>query len=161
MENSVFDFIVTKNNGQELSLDQYRGKVLLIVNTASKCGFTPQYEGLQELYDTYRNKGFEVLAFPCNQFLNQEPLGDKEISEFCSVNFNTTFPVMKKIDVNGSNQSPLFRFLKKKLPGRFGLKRIGWNFTKFLVDKNGKPFRRYAPSTTPEQLKEDIEKLLS
>jgi len=122
MENSVFDFRVTRNKGEEPALDQNKGKVLLILNTGSKCGFTHQPEGLQALYEAYREKGFEILAFACNQFLNQKPMGDKEIAEFCSVNFNTPFPVIKKTDVNGSRQSPLFYFLKKKLSGGFGMK---------------------------------------
>lgn len=160
MENTLYDIQVLQANGEELPMKKFEGKALLIVNTASKCGFTPQYEGLQKLYEAYKDKGFEILAFPSNQFMNQEPLNDDKIAEFCSVNYNVSFPVLKKIDVNGKNTSPLFRFLKKKLPGSLGIQSVKWNFTKFLVDKTGKPVRRYAPSTEPEKISSDIEKLL-
>jgi glutathione peroxidase len=161
MENSIYDFTVLNAGGEELPMENYRGKVLLIINTASKCGFTPQYEGLQKLYEAYGDKGLEILAFPCNQFMNQEPLSDKEIAEFCSLNYQVTFPVLKKIDVNGKNTAPLFRFLKKKLPGALGIQSVKWNFTKFLVDKNGKPVKRFAPATEPEKLRSYLENLLS
>lgn len=160
MENALYDIRVVQANGEELSMKKFEGKVLLIVNTASKCGFTPQYEGLQKLYETYKDKGLEILAFPCNQFMGQEPLSDEKIAEFCSVNYNISFPVLKKIDVNGKNTSPLFRFLKKKLPGTMGIQSVKWNFTKFLVDKTGKPVSRYAPSMEPEKISAEIEKLL-
>lgn len=161
MENSIYGFTILNAGGQELPMENYKGKVLLIVNTASKCGFTPQYEGLQKLYEAYRDKGLEILAFPCNQFMNQEPLSDNEIAEFCSLNYQVTFPVLKKIDVNGKNASPLFRLLKKKLPGALGIQSVKWNFTKFLVDKTGKPVKRFSPATEPEKMRSYIEKLLS
>lgn len=161
MEKTIYDYTVQKAGGEEGSLKEYEGKVLLIVNTASKCGFTPQFEGLQTLYEQYRDNGLEILAFPCNQFMNQEPLNEKEIAEFCSVNYNISFPVMKKIDVNGKKASPLYNFLKNKLPGALGIKSIKWNFTKFLVNSSGVPVKRYAPSVAPEKLTADIEKFLA
>jgi glutathione peroxidase len=161
MEKTIYDFTVQDADGKEKSLMEYEGKVLLIVNTASKCGFTPQFEGLQTVHDQYKDKGLEILAFPCNQFMNQEPLNEKEIAEFCSANYNISFPLMKKIDVNGKNASPAYNFLKKKLPGALGIKSIKWNFTKFLVSRSGVPVKRYAPSVAPEKLTTDIEKLLS
>jgi len=140
-------------------MDRYRGKVVLVVNTASHCGFTPQYEGLQRLYETYRDRGLEILGFPCNQFGHQEPGTDEEIGEFCRVNYGVTFQMFSKIDVNGDGAHPLFVYLKKELPGKLG-KNIKWNFTKFLIDSHGMPFKRYGSSTKPEKLVPDIEALL-
>lgn len=159
MNATVYRFNAATLKGEEVSLDAYRGKVLLIVNTASKCGLTPQYEGLEKLYKQYKDQGLVVLGFPCNQFGNQEPGNADDIESFCSVNYGVSFPMFAKIDVNGKNADPLFRFLKKKLSGFLGGK-IKWNFTKFLVDKNGTPVKRYAPVTAPEKLATDIEKLL-
>jgi len=156
---NVFDFKV-KRGSEEVNLKTFEGKVLLIVNTASECGFTPQYKGLQETYSQYKDKGFEVLAFPCNQFGGQEPGNDTEIKTFCERNFQTTFPIFSKIDVNGEKADPLYDFLKKEKPGLLGLKNIKWNFTKFLVDRSGKVIKRYAPNTKPEDIHADIEKIL-
>ncbi len=159
MDATIYRFNATTLKGDEVPLDSYRGKTLLIVNTASKCGLTPQYEGLEKLYRQYKDRGLVVLGFPCNQFGNQEPGNADEIESFCALNYGVSFPMFAKIDVNGKNADPLFRFLKKKLSGFLG-GRIKWNFTKFLVDKNGKPVKRYAPVTPPEKLAADIEKLL-
>jgi glutathione peroxidase len=157
---SVYDFSAKTIRGEEQSLADYRGKVLLIVNTASKCGFTPQYKELQELYEQYRDRGFAVLGFPCNQFGHQEPGTEEEIEEFCQVNYGVTFPMFAKVDVNGENAHPLFQYLKEKAPGVFGTKAIKWNFTKFLVDRNGNVVARFASQTRPSELKSEIEKLL-
>ncbi len=159
-EKTVYDFTVQTGTGSGKSLDEYRGKVLLIVNTASRCGFTPQYDGLQSLYETYKDKGFEVLAFPSNQFMNQEPGSDTEIKEFCQVNFNIRFPIFSKIDVKGPGADPLFRHLTEASPGIFGSREIKWNFTKFLVDRSGKVVKRYAPVTKPESIEKDVRKIL-
>lgn len=142
-------------------LEQYRGKVLLIANTASHCGFTPQYKGLEHLYQTYKDKGVEVLAFPCNQFGKQEPGSAEEINAFCERNYGVTFPLFDKIDVNGDKADPLFAFLKQSAPGLLGTKAIKWNFTKFLIRKDGTVYKRYAPTAKPEALIADIEKLLA
>ena len=147
-------------DGVETDLSQYAGKVLLIVNTASKCGFTPQYEGLEALHRKYGDRGFEVLAFPCNQFGAQEPGDAAEIANFCSLTYDVTFPVFAKVDVNGDDAAPLFRHLKKAAPGLLGSQGIKWNFTKFLVDRHGRVVGRYAPTTKPADLEGDIEKLL-
>lgn len=157
---SVYDFSAILNNGKEKKLNAYKGMVLLIVNTASKCGFTPQYEGLQKLYAKYREQGFELLAFPCDQFGHQEPGSDSEIKSFCEINYGTEFPLFSKIDVNGSSEHPLYKFLKSEKGGLIG-DAIKWNFTKFLVDKNGNVVERYAPTTPPERIGGDIEKLLA
>jgi glutathione peroxidase len=141
-------------------MDSYRGKVLLIVNVASRCGFTPQYAGLQKLYERFRDRGLEILGFPCNQFGGQEPGSDAEIGQFCSLNYGVTFPVFSKIQVNGPEAIPLYQFLKKEAPGLLGTEAIKWNFTKFLVDRNGKIIDRFAPTSTPESLESAIEKLL-
>ena len=141
-------------------MSQYKGKALLIVNTASKCGFTPQYEGLEKLHEMYKDQDFEVLAFPCNQFAGQEPGNQEEIEKFCSLTYDVSFPLFKKIDVNGKDAAPLYNFLKEQAPGLLGSKAIKWNFTKFLVDKEGKVIKRYAPKDEPLKLKDDIEKLL-
>ena len=140
-------------------MDTYKGKVVLVVNTASKCGLTPQYEGLEKLYEEYTDQELVILGFPCNQFGNQEPGTEKEISEGCLINYGVTFPMFSKIDVNGGNAHPIYKYLKGKLPGLFG-GRIRWNFTKFLIDKNGLPVKRFAPTIVPEKLVNDIEKLL-
>lgn len=146
---------------KQVKLSDFKGKVLLIVNVASKCGFTPQYQGLEKLYRKYKDKGFEILAFPCNQFGNQEPGTNEEIKEFCTTNYNVTFRLFDKIEVNGPNTHPLYKFLKDAKPGLMGTKDIKWNFTKFLVDRNGFVIDRYAPQTTPESIEKDIEKLLN
>ncbi len=156
---SIYDFKVKNIRGEDTDLSQYSGKVLLIVNTASKCGFTPQYEGLEKLYKEFDGK-LEILGFPCNQFGKQEPGSEEEISNFCSLNFNISFPMFSKIEVNGKNESPLYTYLKKSIPGFLGSKSIKWNFTKFLVDKSGNPIERFSPQTKPEELKEKIEKLI-
>lgn len=159
--NNIYQFAAKHNNGHALSMDIYHGKVLLIVNTASKCGFTPQYDGLQSLQETYATQGFEVLGFPCDQFGHQEPGNDEEIEQFCTTQFSVSFPLFAKVEVNGINAHPLFMYLKKHAPGIFGSTRIKWNFTKFLVDSHGNVVKRYSPKTKPEQIKKDIEALLS
>ena len=157
---TVMDFSATLSNGNEVALGDYAGKVLLIVNTASKCGFTPQYTGLESLQKTYSANGFSVLAFPCNQFGGQEPGNEQEIESFCDLNYQTSFPLFSKIEVNGASSHPLFTYLKSEAPGVLGSKRIKWNFTKFLVNQQGQVVKRYAPSTKPEAIAEDIEALL-
>jgi len=157
---AITDFTVTHADGTPASLDAYRGKVLLIVNTASKCGFTPQYEGLEALHRDYAARGFEVLGFPCNQFGHQEPGDAADIANFCTLTYDVTFPVFAKVEVNGDAADPLFQQLKSDAPGLMGSKAIKWNFTKFLVDRDGKTVRRYAPTTKPAELKADIEALL-
>ncbi|MEO5867038.1 MAG: glutathione peroxidase [Sphingomonas sp.] len=156
----ITDLRVKAADGSDADLARYAGKVLLIVNTASKCGFTPQYESLEALHRDFADKGFEVLGFPCNQFGGQEPGDAAEIARFCSLTYDVTFPVFAKIDVNGSNAHPLFVELKKQAPGFLGTEGIKWNFTKFLVGKDGKVVDRYAPTTKPEDIRADIEKLL-
>ncbi|HAD18624.1 MAG TPA: glutathione peroxidase [Erythrobacter sp.] len=157
---TIADFTVINNKGEQIDLKQKLGKIILVVNTASKCGFTPQYEGLEELFQQYREQGFEVLAFPCNQFGGQEPGNASEIAEFCKVNFGLTFPLMKKVDVNGDDASPLFDWMKAEKPGLMGSKAIKWNFTKFLIDREGNVVKRYAPTDAPKSISKDIEKLL-
>jgi len=157
---SISDFTATLNNGTPQPLSAYKGKVLLIVNTASQCGFTPQYKGLQELYAKYHDRGLEILGFPCDQFGHQEPGSDAEIASFCEVNYGVTFPLFSKIEVNGDNAHPLYKWLKGEKGGLLGDK-IKWNFTKFLVNKQGTVVDRYAPTTTPEKISADIEKLLA
>lgn len=157
---TLYSFNATSLAGAPVSLDTYRGKVLLIVNTASECGFTPQYAGLQKLYDQYESRGFSVLGFPCNQFGKQETGEAAQIGAFCERNYGVTFPMFGKIDVKGGNAHPLYRYLTDEAPGIFGLKAIKWNFTKFLVDRNGNIVKRYAPSTKPDEIAADIEKLL-
>lgn len=157
---SVYDFTVKTIEGKDLSLSNYRGKVLVIVNVASRCGFTPQYEGLEKIYKKYKEQGFEILGFPCNQFGSQEPGSETEIKSFCELNFGVTFPLFTKIDVNGEMASPLYHYLKEANPGLLGTEAIKWNFTKFLVDRQGNPVKRYASTTTPEGLEKDIEGLL-
>ena len=160
MSQTLYDFSVNDNANNSISLEKYRGKILLIVNTASKCGFTPQYDGLEELQKKYSERDFSVLAFPCNQFGNQEPGSNDEIQEFCSINFQTSFPVMGKIEVNGKNADPLYDFLKSEKKGLLGSKAIKWNFTKFLVNKDGDVIKRYSPNTEPKDIAQDIENLL-
>ncbi|PKI82264.1 glutathione peroxidase [Malaciobacter halophilus] len=157
---SIYDFEVETIDGKKVSLSDYKNKVLLIVNVASKCGFTSQYEGLEKLYDKYKTKDFVVLGFPCNQFMNQEPGTNEEIKEFCSLTYNVSFPMFSKIDVNGDEAHPLYKYLKNEASGLLGTEAIKWNFTKFLVDKNGKVIDRFSPSTTPENIEDDIKKLL-
>ncbi|WP_062341760.1 glutathione peroxidase [Novosphingobium sp. CCH12-A3] len=157
---TIADFKAKKPNGEVIDLAEKKSKVLLVVNTASKCGFTPQYDGLEKLWKDYGDRGFEVLAFPCNQFGGQEPGSADEIESFCKVNFGLSFPLMAKIEVNGDNADPLYDWLKKEAPGVLGTKAIKWNFTKFLIGRDGKVVRRYAPTDKPESIAKDIEKLL-
>ncbi|WP_086607702.1 glutathione peroxidase [Erythrobacter donghaensis] len=157
---TIADFTVTTNKGQPLDLKDKLGTVLLVVNTASKCGFTPQYDGLEKLYQSYKDKGFEVLGFPCNQFGAQEPGNAEEIDQFCKVNFGVTFPLMAKIDVNGPDASPLYDWMKSEKKGLMGTTAVKWNFTKFLIDRHGRVVKRYAPTDKPESIAKDIEKLL-
>jgi len=159
-EMSIYDFNVTTISGETRSMSYYKGKVLLIVNVASECGFTPQYEGLQHLYDTYEDDGFMVLGFPCNQFGEQEPADEDEIVFFCQGTYDVTFDMFSKIDVNGDNTDPLYQYLKNEQSGFLWTESIKWNFTKFLVDREGKVIARYGSSTKPRSIKEDIEKLL-
>ena len=154
-----YDIVVKDKTGEDVSLSAYQGKVLLVVNTATGCGFTPQYEGLQKLYDTYKDKGFEILDFPCNQFAGQAPGTIEEIHSFCTLNYGTTFPRFAKIDVNGENESALYKFLKKQKGDTLG-PRIKWNFTKFLIDREGNVVSRFAPADTPESFEKDILALL-
>ena len=157
---TIADFTVTNNRGEEIDLATKQGKVLLVVNTASKCGFTPQYDGLEELYQQFKDRDFEVLGFPCNQFGAQEPGNADEIAEFCKVNFGVTFPLMAKIDVNGPEASPLFDWMRQEKKGLLGSTSIKWNFTKFLIDRDGNVVKRYAPQDAPKTIAKDIEKLL-
>ena len=157
---TIADFTVTNNRGEEIDLAAKQGKVLLVVNTASKCGFTPQYNGLEELYQQFKDRDFEVLGFPCNQFGAQEPGNADEIAEFCKVNFGVTFPLMAKIDVNGPDASPLFDWMRQEKKGLLGSTSIKWNFTKFLIDRDGNVVKRYAPQDAPKTIAKDIEKLL-
>ena len=157
---SIYDFSVKDIHGKPVKLDRYRGKVMLIVNTASECGFTPQYKGLEAMYEKLHDKGLEVLGFPCNQFGGQEPGSEKEIAQFCELNYGVTFPMFAKVDVNGNNTAPLYKFLKSEKPGVLGSEAIKWNFTKFLVDREGNVVKRYAPNDTPESIAKDLEKTL-
>ena len=157
---TIADFKARKPNGEEIDLAEKKGKVLLVVNTASKCGFTPQYDGLEALWRQYGERGFEVLAFPCNQFGKQEPGTADEIESFCKVNFGLSFPLMAKIEVNGDNADPLYDWLKSEAPGVLGTKSIKWNFTKFLIDREGRVVRRYSPTDKPGSIAGDIERLL-
>ena len=157
---SVYDYSARSIDGQEQSLSQYRGHPLLIVNVASKCGFTPQYAGLEALYRKYHERGLEVLGFPCDQFGHQEPGDEAQIKEFCSLTYGVTFPMFAKIKVNGAETHPLYRYLKQARPGVMGLEAIKWNFTKFLIGKDGEALKRYAPADTPESLEADVEAAL-
>ena len=160
MNDNLLDIACTTLVGEQKALGDFGGKALLVVNTASKCGFTPQYKGLEALWQQYRDQGLVILGFPCNQFGQQEPGDEAAISEFCELNFGVTFPLFKKIDVNGSQAHPLFVQLKKRAPGLLGSQRVKWNFTKFLISGDGKSVKRYAPTTKPEALKADIEAVL-
>jgi glutathione peroxidase len=157
---SIYDIEVSTIKGEKISLDRYKDKVLLITNTASKCGFTPQYKGLQTIYNDLHATGFEVLGFPCNQFGGQEPGSEAEISQFCELNYGVNFPMFAKVEVNGSNAHPLFQHLKKTAPGILGTEAIKWNFTKFLVDRAGNVVKRYGPQDKPEKIAADIKALL-
>lgn len=157
---NIYDFKVKTIDGKETTLGDFKGKTLLIVNVASKCGFTPQYEGLEKLHQEFKDSGFAVLGFPCNQFGSQEPGDENEIKKFCSLTYDVSFPMFSKVDVNGDNAHPLFNYLKKEEKGILGTEAIKWNFTKFLVDKNGNVLKRYAPTSKPEALREEIEKAI-
>lgn len=157
----IYGIKVKSIKGEELAFENYRGKALLIVNTASKCGFTSQFKGLESLYEKYHDQGLEVLGFPCNQFLKQEPGSESEISEFCTLNYAVTFPMFSKIEVNGANTHPLYQYLKSEAKGLLGSEKIKWNFTKFLVNKEGKVLKRYAPKLEPKEITADIEKILA
>jgi glutathione peroxidase len=157
---SIYKFQAMMIDGQEISLNQFEGKVLLIVNTASKCGFTPQYKELQEIYDRYREQGLVVLGFPCNQFMSQEPGSEEDIKSFCELNYGVNFPMFAKVEVNGVFANPLFVYLRNQTSGILGFNTIKWNFTKFLVDSKGNVINRYAPTTKPRELVKDIEALL-
>jgi glutathione peroxidase len=157
---NVHDFTVNDIGGKPVKLDRYEGDVLLVVNVASECGFTPQYKGLEELQQKFHSRGFDVLGFPCNQFGKQEPGSEAEIAQFCELNYHVTFPMFAKVDVNGDDAAPLYRHLKSAKPGVLGSEGIKWNFTKFLVDRKGNVLKRYAPNDTPESIAPDIEKAL-
>ena len=157
---SIYDFQVRNIKNESVSLEQYKGKSLLIINTASKCGFTPQYAGLEDLQKKFADRGLVVLGFPCNQFGGQEPGSESEIAEFCSLNFGTTFPIFSKIDVNGPGTAPIYKYLKSEAPGLLGTEAVKWNFTKFFVNASGKVLKRYAPTDTPEAIAKDLESLL-
>ena len=160
MHSKIYTFGADNYKNEAIDFEKYKGKALLIVNTASACGFTPQYQGLESLYQQYKDKGFEVLAFPCNQFGKQEKGDNTEIKQFCDLNFNISFELFSKIEVNGEHSHPLYKHLKQQAPGILGSKRIKWNFTKFLINRDGEVVKRYSPTTKPEQLKSDIEALL-
>jgi glutathione peroxidase len=153
----IYDYKLTDITGQETDLSPYKGKKILIVNVASKCGFTSQYTGLEEVYQKNKDNNFVILGFPCNQFGAQEPGSEEEISKFCEINYGVTFPLFSKVDVNGDNANPLFEYLKSEAPGLLGSKAIKWNFTKFLIDENGKVLKRYAPNDKPELIAKDLE----
>jgi len=155
----IYDFKALDNKGREVDFKQYEGKVLMIVNTASKCGFTPQYDGLEELYQRYKDLGLVIVGFPCDQFAHQEPGSDAEIAEFCRINHGVTFPLMAKIEVNGDNAHPIYQYLKKAKPGLLG-GAIKWNFTKFLISRDGSKIKRYAPTTEPRKMEKDIQEML-
>jgi glutathione peroxidase len=159
MATSLFDFSAVANNGKEVGFRAWEGKVVLVVNTASNCGFTPQYLGLEALYKKYKDRGFVILGFPCDQFAHQEPGADADIAAFCQINYGVSFPLMSKVEVNGKGTHPVFSFLKAKTPGLLGSS-IKWNFTKFLVDRDGATVKRFAPATKPEELEGEIEALL-
>lgn len=157
---SIYEFSSPRLNGQEQDISAYKGKVMLIVNTASKCGFTPQFEGLEILYKDLKDKGLEILGFPCNQFGKQDPGSNDEIGEFCQINYGVSFPMFAKVDVNGPEAAPLYQYLKSEKKGVLGTQRIKWNFTKFLVNKDGEVVKRFAPSDKPEKIRSAIEALL-
>ena len=160
MSEDIYQFAAKNIAGEETNLNDYKGKVVLIVNTASDCGFTPQYQGLQKLYEKHQEQGLEILAFPCNQFKEQEKGSNEDIKQFCDLRFNIKFPLFSKIDVNGDNTLPLYDFLKTKAPGVLGSKSIKWNFTKFLVNREGEVYKRFSPTTKPEAIEKDILKFL-
>jgi glutathione peroxidase len=157
---SVYDFEAQSINGKKIELNQFKGKTVVVVNTASKCGLTPQYEGLEELYKKYKDQGLVILGFPCNQFSNQEKGSSEEIKEFCQVNYGVSFQMFEKIEVNGKNAHPLYKYLKKELSGGLFGSKIKWNFTKFIIDKNGTPVKRFAPTTKPEKMEKWIKKII-
>ena len=157
---TVHDFSARTLDGKDQKLDAWKGKVVLVVNVASKCGFTPQYKGLETLYRKYKDKGLEVLGFPCNQFGAQEPGSEQEIATFCETNYDITFPMFRKVDVNGDATAPVYKYLKSAKPGLLGTEAIKWNFTKFLVDRDGKVVSRYAPNDTPESIEREVAKVL-
>ena len=156
---SIYDFKAVRNNGAELDFADYKGKVLMVVNTASKCGFTPQYKGLEALYQKYKDQGLVILGFPCDQFAHQEPGNDEEIAQFCEINFGVTFPLMKKVNVNGADADPVFKFLKSRTRGLLGSS-VKWNFTKFLIKRDGTLVKRFAPVAEPASFEMDIEEML-
>lgn len=160
MAESIYDFKVKMPNGSEVSMDQYKGKTILVVNVASKCGYTKQYEGLEALHKKYKDKGLVIIGFPCNQFGGQEPGSDEEIQKFCKLTYGVDFPVMAKIEVNGEGAHPLYKYLKTKASGLLGTEAIKWNFTKFLIDKTGQKIQRFAPQTEPKELEKEIEKII-
>ncbi len=160
MSAPIYEIKAQTIEGEEKAISDFKDKVIIVVNVASKCGFTPQYEGLEKIYREYKDRGLVVLGFPCNQFLSQEPGDESEIAKFCSLTYDVTFPMFAKVDVNGQDAHPLFNYLKKELPGLLGTKDVKWNFTKFLIDKNGNPVKRYAPRDEPRKMIEDIEKIL-
>lgn len=157
---TAYDFSAKTLDGQDQSLADYRGKAMLVVNTASKCGFTPQYTGLEKLWETYKDQGLVVLGFPCDQFGHQEPGDAEEIRNFCSLNYDVSFPLYEKVEVNGGAAHPLWKWLKKEKPGLLGMQSVKWNFTKFLIDKNGRVVKRYAPTDTPEKIEKDLASVL-
>ena len=157
---SIYDFKAIRNNGSELDFADFKGKVIMVVNTASKCGFTPQYKGLEALYQKYKDQGLVIVGFPCDQFAHQEPGDDEQIAQFCEINFGVTFPLSKKVNVNGEDADPLFKYLKSRTRGLLG-NSVKWNFTKFLISRDGKRIERYAPVTTPESLDKKIANLLA
>ena len=158
---NIYEYSVKNASGDNVDMSQYKGKVVLVVNVASKCGFTPQYKGLEELYKEFKDSGLVILGFPCNQFGSQEPGNESEIQQFCSLTYDVSFPIMSKINVNGSDSAPIYDFLKSSAPGFLGTEIIKWNFTKFLVGKDGKVIKRYAPNTEPKEITEDIKKALA
>lgn len=160
MKKSFFDFTVKDDKKQDFNLSQFKGKSVLVVNVASKCGFTPQYKGLEELYQQFKDQGLVILGFPCNQFGSQEPGSNEEIQSFCQMNYGVSFPVLDKVDVNGENTAPVYEFLKSEAPGIFGTEVIKWNFTKFLINKDGAVIERYAPNTEPKDIAADVKKSL-
>ncbi|OGT59177.1 MAG: glutathione peroxidase [Gammaproteobacteria bacterium RIFCSPHIGHO2_12_FULL_63_22] len=157
---TAYDFSAKTLDGQDQPLADYKGKAMLVVNTASKCGFTPQYTGLEKLWETYKDQGLVVLGFPCDQFGHQEPGDADEIRNFCSLNYDVSFPLYEKVEVNGGSAHPLWKWLKKEKPGLLGMESIKWNFTKFLIDKNGRVVKRYAPTDTPEKIEKDLASVL-
>lgn len=161
LKKNFFDFTVKAADGKDVNLSAYKGKVVLVINVASKCGFTPQYSGLEEVYREFKDKNFVALGFPCNQFGFQEPGSNDEIQQFCSMTYQVSFPIMSKVDVNGSKTDPLYMFMKESAPGILGTETIKWNFTKFLIGKDGRVIKRYAPNTEPKEIVSDIQKALS